>query len=335
MSCQVVLKVRNSSTKWGESVGVVGETPALGNWSSPILLTGTAYPEWVAVLKNVAQGQRFEYKYVIVQDGSIKSWENDGSSRNRSFVAEDELEVDDGYFGLAKDSNVSVQKSSQKAGNEQRKDSQSTVTAKSKAAKEDSGSRIDETVSGQRVPCEIIAESTQSISRQEEYSRDNMAASNSLRSRASEIGESENSSHDSGHHDDLSRCAGRALMQSLARTKATYKLLREARASISGRRVAENKNLDCDFISDNVEHACNVEITDSEAMRLAKRAISETARKMDNVVTLMRHGRKPTASQIREARVSWWTVFFSCLAVGVIVAATQSLEPYSLHDLRA
>ena len=71
----------NATTVWGENVRVVGNHPALGNWSAAAgaQLSSASYPVWRASVAMPA-GTRVEYKYVKVNSSGDVVWES-GSNR--------------------------------------------------------------------------------------------------------------------------------------------------------------------------------------------------------------------------------------------------------------
>ncbi|OTA96435.1 carbohydrate-binding module family 20 protein, partial [Hypoxylon sp. CO27-5] len=72
------------TTSWGQTVKIVGNVTALGNWDSSkaVTLSSSSYtssnPLWKATV-NLPAGQAVQYKYILVDtDGSI-TWEADPS----------------------------------------------------------------------------------------------------------------------------------------------------------------------------------------------------------------------------------------------------------------
>lgn len=67
----------NATTYWGQNVFVVGNVPALGNWSpaAAVPLSSASYPIWRATV-NLPPGTAVQYKYVK-KDGDQVVWESD------------------------------------------------------------------------------------------------------------------------------------------------------------------------------------------------------------------------------------------------------------------
>ena len=60
-------------TAYGDTVGIVGSSPVLGEWKSPILLESIGYPVWTKTIR-VLEGN-MEYKFVIIRNNEIMEWE--------------------------------------------------------------------------------------------------------------------------------------------------------------------------------------------------------------------------------------------------------------------
>lgn len=96
------LRVSCSNTSWGESVAVVGSWVSWDKGSFTLLSTDKeSYPVWRGDIALDQDGvNEVEYKYVLVKDGSIVTWESDGRGGNRTAVPGKGV-VDDGAFGGA------------------------------------------------------------------------------------------------------------------------------------------------------------------------------------------------------------------------------------------
>ena len=74
----------NAITVWGENVFVVGNLPALSNWSPTggLALSSAAYPLWRATI-DLPPGTAVEYKYIKRNGSGAVVWE---SGANRTFT---------------------------------------------------------------------------------------------------------------------------------------------------------------------------------------------------------------------------------------------------------
>lgn len=80
-TCNVTFTVNNATTYWGQSVYIVGNNSAIGNWNaaSAVLMNTTTYPTWSKTIA-LPQGTNLEFKF-IKKDGSGNIvWES-GSNR--------------------------------------------------------------------------------------------------------------------------------------------------------------------------------------------------------------------------------------------------------------
>lgn len=90
--------MRHGGTAWGEAVGVVGSWSGWDAGAAAVLTTDArAFPKWSCEVE-VPAGP-VEYKYVVVAEGGVRSWEGVGRGRNRRVVVEGDCAVDDGAFG--------------------------------------------------------------------------------------------------------------------------------------------------------------------------------------------------------------------------------------------
>ena len=71
----------NATTSWGQNIFVVGNQPALGNWSTgaAVPLSSATYPTWRATV-TMPPGTRFEYKYIRKDSTGTVTWES-GANR--------------------------------------------------------------------------------------------------------------------------------------------------------------------------------------------------------------------------------------------------------------
>jgi glucoamylase len=70
----------DASTKWGESIYLVGSSPQLSNWipESGIKLSPANYPIW-SVRVSVSASTTFEYKYLKRDSSGQVVWETGGN----------------------------------------------------------------------------------------------------------------------------------------------------------------------------------------------------------------------------------------------------------------
>lgn len=79
------LRVCEPRLRTGEWLGVVGSSPQLGEWGSPLRMTRISLQEWAVNLDASMLYNELEYKYVIIgKDGAIVRWEDGLNRRVRS-----------------------------------------------------------------------------------------------------------------------------------------------------------------------------------------------------------------------------------------------------------
>jgi hypothetical protein len=84
-------EVEYKGTKFGECVGLVGSSPKLGDWKTPIKMDGKSYPLWKAAV-DIDAGDALLYKYCVIgPDNHIKAWESSGDASNRRLDASPDL----------------------------------------------------------------------------------------------------------------------------------------------------------------------------------------------------------------------------------------------------
>ena len=83
----------NASTVWGQNVYVVGNIPALGNWtpSAGLALSSATYPVWTGNL-SLPAGTSFQYKYVKLDGSGNVTWE---SGANRTATVNGTITLND------------------------------------------------------------------------------------------------------------------------------------------------------------------------------------------------------------------------------------------------
>ena len=78
----IYFKIENVVVKSGQSLGVVGSIPELGEWQKSLMpLIYTSKNIWETVDPMVISLDNFSYKYVIIENDQIKKWE--GQTENR------------------------------------------------------------------------------------------------------------------------------------------------------------------------------------------------------------------------------------------------------------
>ncbi|EKX35634.1 putative amylase, secreted [Guillardia theta CCMP2712] len=97
-----MLRVKCANSKWGETVGVVGNSASLGTWSSPMAMRcDGSWPQWRVELPCHQGVDVMEYKFVKMNDhGQIIEWEPVESNRQLLLLSNLEgKSVDDGEYG--------------------------------------------------------------------------------------------------------------------------------------------------------------------------------------------------------------------------------------------
>lgn len=85
----------NATTSPGQNIFVVGNQPALGNWSpaAAVALSSAAYPVWRGGI-TLPAGTRFEYKYVRKDSSGTATWES-GANRVATVPATGRITLND------------------------------------------------------------------------------------------------------------------------------------------------------------------------------------------------------------------------------------------------
>lgn len=86
----VVFAADRAETAWGETIHVVGDDPALGDWGRaslgvPLATDADLYPAWLADAPvTLPVGTPFAWKYVAVEGGSVARWESGDDRAERA-----------------------------------------------------------------------------------------------------------------------------------------------------------------------------------------------------------------------------------------------------------
>lgn len=394
MTCHVVLTVENSNTKWGECIGVVGEGSAFGAWTTPVLLSATKFPKWTAEIGNLTPGSRYEYKYVLVENGAITCWENEGVMENRSFIAHNNLVIYDGGFdgspasrkleiNQASDANEesNAQPEDEKrclnwsntTGDEQRvcEESNSTKSSSPMVATSLAQSRVKP---DERLSNTMSSEQARAVSQELCFSLKPLATASTSKAEASSF-ETElptsktersvlgtekpmpktqgiaSATEKSASKTEMSTfekesstlecsCAetnvpgyiGCELMQAVARTKSTQRLLRTLRHSVVSKQLV-NDNEEFEVGAEYCKEPDDKFSACEEAMEFANRAIADTARTLDKVQNMLRSSREPGTSKARPTSL-WW-MLIACCAVVWAMLSLRGMDPPLFPEFRA